>query len=428
MRWPKLSLRVVGGLLTLSGCSANGLTEHEQQILAESVMEEVPPDPSNAWADDPNAAVLGQKFFFDPRFSGPIAIGDDGLNGGYPAGEAGHISCASCHDPAAGGVDHRSRPGSTSLAAGRTGRHTPTVYNAAFQEWLFWDGRKDSLWSQAIGPIESPVEHNYSRLEAVHLVYDKYRAEYEAIFGELPDLSDHDRFPATGLPGSPAWDAMAPEDRTTCNRIYSNIGKAIAAYERLLISRNSEFDQFMRGDTEAMSPAAVRGAKLFVGRAGCINCHSGPAFSDGGFHNIGVPQTGPFVPTEDIGRLGGIEAVRSDDFNRKGLFSDARRGEHLAAMANETPDVTRGSFRTPGLRDITLTAPYMHTGGIESLWDVLEFYRFGGAGAGYAGRQDPLIQPLELSDDDLHDLAAFLEALEGEALPIGLVTPPELPQ
>jgi cytochrome c peroxidase len=290
---------------------------------------------------------------------------------------------------------------------------------------MFWDGRKDSMWSQALGPPEGPVEMNSSRLTVVHFIAAHYRAPYEKVFGPLPDLSDATRFPASGRPGQPSFDGMAPADQMIVNRIYSNFGKAIAAYERRLVDRDSAFDRFMHGDESAISAAAIRGAKLFVGRAACNECHSGPALSDGKFHNHGVPQVGPTVPAIDRGRADGIPQVVSDAFNGAGVFSDAPSGARLVGLSVQPSDL--GAFKTPTLRNLTRTAPYMHTGQLATLWDVVAWYRSAAGSDGFVGMRDPAVQPLRLSDGDLLDLVEFLTTLDGAPLPAALVTAPALP-
>jgi cytochrome c peroxidase len=354
-------LRAKGGgslalALGLLGCEPGVLTSLERQALLELTLRAAPADPTNAVADRPEAVVLGHQLFFDARYSGPLRVGDDGRNGALGAiGERGRVACVSCHDPARGGADWRSG-GGTSLGAGWTGRAAPTVLNAALQPtpWMFWDGRTDSLWSQALGPPEGDVEINSSRLEVAHLLHDRYRAPYEALFGAMPDLSNLLRFPAAGRPGQAAFDGMTPDDQQAIDRIYANFGKAIAAYERKLVDRDSAFDRFMRGDESAMSESAIRGAKLFVGRAACDECHSGPTLGDGKFHNHGVPQTGPAIPREDLGRAAGIPHVKSDRFNAAGRFSDAPMRAHLDTLAATPLDV--GAFKTPTLRNCAHTA------------------------------------------------------------------------
>ncbi|HZX97839.1 MAG TPA: cytochrome c peroxidase [Myxococcales bacterium] len=415
------------GLICAAACGPNGdLTGAERSLLSQFSLGPLPLDPSNAKADDPAAASLGQQFFFDSRFSGPLALGDDGTNGATgPRGAAATVSCSSCHDPAHGGADARSRPSNTSLGSSWTGRNAPTVLNAAYSPWQFWDGRSDSLWSQALGPVESPGEHNFSRLEVAHLIAAVYAAPFQEVFGALPDLSDAQRFPASGKPGNPSWDQMTAQDQSAVNRVFADFGKAIEAYERTLIDRDSPFDRYMAGDEGALSAAAVRGARLFVGRASCNECHRGPNFTDDSFHNTGVPQVGSAaIPAADDGRMAGVSRLLASPFNSKGPYSDSPDAARLPTPALES---ARGAFKTPGLRGVLRTAPYMHTGGFATLRDVVVFYRDGGGASGFSGTKDVTMQPLVLSDADVDDMVAFLGSLSGAPLPAALTIAPRLP-
>jgi cytochrome c peroxidase len=395
----------------------------------------LPVDSSNRYGDSVPAAQLGKRLFFDPGMSGPLGAYNDGVRGGSlgKAGETGKISCASCHDPQQGGADRRSSPPATSLGAGFTSRNSPTIINAAFSPWQHWDGRKDSLWSQVLGPSESAAECNGSRLRTAHYIYANHRQQYEAVFGEMPDLSNTDAFPAEGKPGTAAWDGMTAENQEAANRVFANYGKAIAAYERRLTSlafEPSPFDRYLDGDLDALSPAAIRGAKLFVGRASCNECHSGPAFTNNGFHNIGAPQVGEHVPTVDAGRWDAASLLRDDIFNRSGTFSDDPRAEHLPRAAS---DGDLGRFKTPTLRNVSRTAPYLHDGAYTTLWDMVDHYNFGGGTGSFSGQKDPALVPLLLDDREMGELVAFLEALtDGPPLPTsdfpeGLIAPPPAP-
>jgi cytochrome c peroxidase len=403
------------------------------------------PDTSNAVGDNPMAMALGKKFYFDARFSGAlgpfnIAAGANGALGA--SGDTGKVACASCHDPNTAGVDHRSMPDATSLGAGYTGRNAPTVINAAFSpRWQFWDGRVDSLWSQALGPPEGAVECNSSRLAVVHTIFDHYQADYDAVFPPMPsELASASPFPLSGKPGDMTFDSLLPDQQTTVNKIYANFGKAIAAYERQLISANfqpSSFDAFLADPKGSpMSDGAVRGARLFIGHAGCAECHAGHMFTDSGFHNIGAPQTGEHVNPTDEGRATGVVAFSGSLFNRGNTdFSDDTTDTaYVAALkATAPPNDLMGLFKTPTLRNVSRTAPYMHDGAYHTLWDVVNHYNFGGETGNYAGQKDPAIAPLMLSDTDLSDIVEFLRALEdGPALPSatfpeGLAMPPTLP-
>jgi cytochrome c peroxidase len=235
-----------------------------------------------------------------------------------------------------------------------------------------------------------------------------------------------------------------------------NFAKAIAAYEATLISRDSAFDRFAAEgpDSTLISDAAKRGARLFVGKASCYECHNTPLLSDDQFHNIGVPQVGAAVPTEadcvagavcdcvagtnclPWGAWDGLKKLSSNAFKRTGAFSDAptdtshQRWYDLAALVASkdlSVEAMKGQWRTPGLRDVALTAPYMHNGLYRTLEEVIWHYDGGGAPSGYAGARSVRVKPLGLTDQDVSDLVAFLETLNGAPLPASLVTSPVLP-
>lgn len=249
--------------------------------------------------------------------------------------------------------------------------------------------------------------------------------------------ADLERFPAQGKPKpapteanpSPpdgAWEAMAADDRTIVNQVFANFGKALAAYVRSLVSRDTAFDRYLAGDG-AMSDAAVRGAALFVGKAGCDECHSSPHFSDDEFHNIGVAQTGERVPAMDAGRFADVQALLASPFNSSGAFSDDPDSGRLNGLVNPPAEATRGAFRTANLRGIAQTAPYMHSGQIATLADVVEFYDRGG-GDPAVGTKDSRLVPLGLDDAEKADLVAFLEALSLEPLPAELLEDTSAPE
>lgn len=274
---------------------------------------------------------LGRLLFFDPRLS-----------------KDGSVSCASCHVPSKGFSD----PRQFSLGVGgkQGGRNAPAAMNAAYNHLQFWDGRAGSLEEQALGPIQNPIEMAET-LEGVVKKLKKvkaYRHRFQEVFGE--DVS------ADG------------------------IAKAIAAFERTLISTNSPFDRLIAGDKSALSESAQRGFELFQGKARCVLCHNGPNLTDNKFHNIGVPQTGPLK--EDAGR-----------------YAVTKR------------DSDRGAFKTPSLRSIVLTAPYMHTGGFKTLEEVMDFYNRGGEAV---KGKDPFMTALNLTDQEKKDLGEFLKSLTGD--------------
>jgi cytochrome c peroxidase len=361
----------------------------------------LPPDPSNKVADDPQAVALGQQLFFDVRLSAN-----------------GQVACATCHLPSKDFQDGKP----LGEGVGTTTRRTMPLAGTAYSPWLFWDGRKDSLWAQALGPLESDVEHGGSRAQYAHLIAQSYRAEYEALFGPLPDLSDTTRFPAVAGPvadpaAREAWDRMTPDDREQITRIYANIGKAIAAYERTIMPGPSRFDQYvaalLNSDTAAMRAALtqdeVAGLRLFVGKAQCINCHNGPLFTNNDFHNTGVPVA-PGLP-EDTGRAQGVRQVLADEFNCLSRYSDAAPEDCGELRFAKTDDhALERQFKPPSLRNVAERAPYMHAGQFTSLRQALEHYNQ--APAAPAGHSE--LQPLGLSDQELVQLEAFLRSLSGE--------------
>ncbi|MCS6262843.1 MAG: c-type cytochrome [Nitrospira sp.] len=269
------------------------------------------------------------------------------------------ISCAFCHNPGTGFADPRQT--SIGVGGGVGGRQSPTVYNTGLNHVQFWDGRARSLEEQAIGPIHNPVEmaETHEHVVAKLGKIKGYQQQFKAVFGTDVNLQ--------------------------------GIAEAIAAYERTVLSTNSAFDRYVLGDQKAMDEGAVRGMALFKGKARCILCHNGPNFTDNQFHNLGVPQVGPMK--EDLGRF---------------VVSRAEKD--------------RGAFKTPTLRSITETAPYMHDGAFKTLDEVVEFLDQGG---GSNPNLSPLAKPLNLTAEEKSDLVAFLKALAGEPIPFSM---PKLPK
>jgi cytochrome c peroxidase len=417
-----------------------------------SPLPAIPADSTNAYADNPNAAALGQKFFFDRGYSGPL--GDIGAMVGHlgQVGDVGRVSCNTCHTAQGWFIDRRAAPNSV-LSVGATSpqtHNTPSLVNAAFYTWFNWNGGRDTLWVAGTAPGSA----NGSLLTVAHRIYDAYRDEYNSIFTPpldpalSPTAADATRFPTPvavvppgkpvgtppamqGNPGDATWQAMAPADQQIVLHIVSNFAKAIGAYERLLVSRNAPFDRFVAGDATAISDRAKHGAALFFGKAGCVACHSGPLFSDGLFHNLGEG------PSTDEGRFGAIPNLPKNQFNGGGAFSDdpdAGKAK-LSGLAQDATQV--GSFRTATLRNIAQTAPYMHTGRLSSLADVIDFYDVGGGtiippppvdGGPPTPIKDALLKPLGLTADEKESLVEFLQTLSGDPVPASLTidtsTPP----
>ncbi|MBL0220110.1 MAG: c-type cytochrome [Myxococcales bacterium] len=380
-----------------------------------------PADLTNAYADSAKAAALGQMLFFDKSYAGPLAVGDDGTNGGLGAvGETGKVSCASCHAVGSDGMDdRRSKPNNVSLGTDFGPRNALSVINSAFYTWTNWGGRFDSQWSLSLAVAENAKIMNSSRLAVAHLLYAKYRTEYDAAFPVALDvrLADTTTFAATGKPGQPAFDGLSTTDQAIINGIYVNYGKAIQAYMRTLISRDAAFDRFVAGDDGAISASAVHGFKLFLAD-GCVSCHAGPDFTDNQFHALAVPQTGLHVPASDLGRYTDVAALLTSPFNTSGVYSNNTTTGKLTGLVQD--NAQKGQFRTKSLRNVALSAPYMHAGQHATLDEVITFYDQGGGDPGASGIvKDSRLAPLGLSTQDRADLVAFLQTLSGAPVAAG---------
>jgi cytochrome c peroxidase len=383
-----------------SAAAADGWSAADLRVLASLRLSQLPPpppDPSNAVADTPAAVALGKRLFNDARFS-----------------SNGAVSCASCHDPQKQFQDGLP----LARGVGQGSRRSMPLAGTAYSPWLFWDGRKDSLWSQALGPLEDAVEHGGNRTRYAHLVRSHYRAEYEALFQTLPDLG---RAPLDAGPlGTPeqqqAWAGLDAPTQIAINRVFANIGKAIAAFERTLAPAASRVDRYLEGlvrggltpppQPAVLTPSEVNGLRLFVGKGQCVTCHNGPLLTDQHFHNTGVAPRG--AAHLDRGRASATATVRQDVFNCLGPFSDAKPAQcqELRFMAVNDPAL-EGAFKTPGLRGVGQRAPYMHAGQMASLQDVVQHYKSAPAAA--VGRTERTA--LRLTEQDVRDLVAFLHAL-----------------
>jgi cytochrome c peroxidase len=405
--------------------AGNAVLTADELALAHtfSPLPGVPADPTNAFADDARAATLGQRLYFDPSYSGALAVGTDGGNGALGnVGERGKVACVSCH-ASVSGDDDRTRPNHVSLGTDYGTRNALPVVNSSFNAWTNWGGRFDTQWSLPLAVAENGKIMGSSRLAVAHLLWNKYRADYDAIFPVPLDLAldpaaaDAARFPAAGKPKAAmadpdgAWELMTATDRATVNRIYANFGKALAAYLRKLVSREAPFDRFVTGDASAISVSAQRGFKVFTGKGKCNGCHSGPTFSDGSFHALGVPQTGERVPAIDLGRFNDVTGLLGSAFNSAGGYSDAPDAGKLTGLAQAA--TMRGQFRTSGLRGLGGSAPYMHSGQLATLDAVVAFYDQGGGAVVDGGTLDSLVTPLALTSDERADLVAFLQTLDG---------------
>jgi cytochrome c peroxidase len=363
------------------------------------------PDASNAYEGSGDAIALGRALFHDPGFSAN-----------------GKVSCATCHVADSQFAD--ALPRAQGIGTGK--RRTMPIMGVKGSPFLFWDGRKDSLWSQALGPLEDALEHGSNRVTIARRVASQYASEYETVFGKLPGLES---LPAAASPaGSPAqreaWTRMTESSRMQVNRIFANMGKAIAAFERTIEYGNSRFDRYaaavVSGDAvgqQVFSAQEVRGLRVFITRGQCATCHNGPLLTDHAFHNTGVPSA---AKSPDQGRFEGVRKLMADEFNCLGLYSDARPEQCTELEFLASDDRTQiGSFRTPGLRNVALRPPYMHAGQLTTLEQVIRHYMRAPAAA--AGRSEITARStghaerivIQITEPDVADLVAFLSTLTG---------------
>jgi cytochrome c peroxidase len=480
-------------------------TDEWKRIAALSPLPASPADRTNRYRDLPAAVALGRSFFFDARFSGPAsqvnALGQPSPPARAPLGAPTGVSCATCHDLAHAGIDATSVPGNVSQGAGWTDVNALSIVDNVYNRLWFRNGRADSAWAVSVAVAESATTMNGNRLQTAWVIADTYRDAYDSIFGPdgyplpLPgrsselaamlDSSGHcltpngicpagcrplgpvgcwPRFPLHGKRGrtagcqadSPdepfgdAWDCMDAADQAAVTRVLVNWAKALDAFQATQVSGDTPFDRFVREGvvSTAISSAAKRGARLFVGKAACIDCHSGPLLSDRDFHNVGVPQVGPAVPRiEDcpagaacdcvagvnclpFGAWDGLGKLANNGFLRNSEFSDDRadtsRTDELTradARSSAPTDLLKGAWRTPSLRNVAATAPYMHDGLYATLAEVVAHYARGGSATDGVGTRAVDIRPLGLTPDEQNDLVAFLLTLTTDK-PAGGPPPP----
>jgi cytochrome c peroxidase len=364
--------------------------------LSLASLEPLAADPSNRFGDDPRAAALGEQLFFDTRLSGN-----------------GKVSCATCHVPS-----HEFQDG-TPLARGvsTTARRTMPIAGTAHGPWFFWDGRTDSQWAQALGPLESAVEHGGTRTQYARVVGAHYREAYEAVFGALPSL---DGLPAQAGPVADttwraAWSRIPAARQGEVSRLYANIGKAIAAYERRIALPSTRFDRYVAAElgfrahdsASTLNADEIAGLKLFVGKASCVNCHNGPRFTDDHFHNTGVAASA-LVAAIDSGRAVGVRQALAGEFACTSPYSDATPDDcaELRFATTEGEELVR-AYKTPSLRGVADRAPYMHAGQLATLSDVVAHYDR--APKSPAGHSE--LKPLKLSAKERRQIEAFLGTL-----------------
>lgn len=388
-----------------------------------------PPDPTNRVAASPAAARLGQALFFDGRLS-----------------SNGAVSCATCHRPEHAFTDGLTR--AIGIEKGR--RHTPTLLNVSYHRWLTWDGRADSLWMQALDPLEDPTEMGTTRADLARIIAsdEGLRGAYGDVFGPLPEWlveAATEGAPASARPArrgeaedSPVvvrWAQLEPEHRVEIDSVFVNAGKAIAAYQRLLVRGNSPLDRFVEGLLDrdpaklgVLSPAAQRGLLIFMGKGSCTLCHNGPNFSDGEFHNNALPTLHGGEPL-DAGRYDGAAVLLASEFHAAGPHSDEASGPAAQAIRGlRQSSETWGEFRTPSLRNLAGRAPFMHQGQMADLDAVLDFYSELTEATGRSHHQEQILRPLRLTLDEKAELRAFLDSLNGEPLRETLLKPPSSPR
>ena len=383
--------------LLVCGCGKPDFSDSEKSTIASLSLSALPPlgeDTTNRYADMPAAAALGSTLFFDQSMSGD-----------------GTVSCSTCHK-----LDRQFQDDlPQAVAIGQGNRRTMPLAGVARDPWFFWDGRRDSLWAQALTPLEDPREHAGNRTAYAHYIKARFGERYERIFGPLPDFSG---MPANAGPlGSDAektaWNAMSEVQRDEVNRVFTNIGKAIAAFERSIEPRQTRFDRFAIAvsigkpmEDATFTGQEIQGLKLFIGKANCVTCHNGPRFTDNDFHNTGVPPVEGFPA--DRGRVVGITQVAADPFNCFGRYRDGGEeacGE-LRFMRTGGPELVR-AYKTPSLRGAAGRAPYMHAGQFASLEEVVAHYAR--APASVEGENE--VHPVRLSERERAALVAFLKTL-----------------
>jgi cytochrome c peroxidase len=354
-------------------------------------------DPTNRFSGHSGAIDLGRALFFSPRLSAD-----------------GSLSCAQCHQPERAFTDGRV----TSMGRRTLTRNAPTLLGVSQHRWYYWDGRRDSLWSQALTPIETRSEMGAVRTDVVRLISEDptWGPRFRQLRGIDTRFDDDARFPRGAGPfGDPnqrrKWERMTREDRRAINAAFADVGKLIAAFEETLQPEPTRFDRFVTAlarDRDSagrlLSAAEQRGLALFMdhSKTQCLRCHNGPLFTNYGFHAIGSD-----VGMLDQGFALGMQAARVDPFNCAGEFSDDRRRCASRLAGELDPDHYAGAFKVPTLRNLRATAPYFHDGRFATLEEVLAFYQ----SPPDSGSRSLEIAPLGLDDEETSALLAFLGAL-----------------
>lgn len=392
-----VGLVVAGAVAGYFYLNNNGLTEAELETartLSLTTLPVLPADPSNAVADNPAAIRLGKALFSEVGLS-----------------SNGEVACVTCH------LEERQFQDDLPLSkgVGTTDRRAMPLRGVGYALWLFWDGRKDSLWAQAIGPLESAVEHGFTRSQVADFIAANYNEPYEALFGPLPMLPQTQAASPLGDEAQQAaWAALSPEQQDQINRVFSNTGKALAAFQRTLMPLENRFDRFVAAqiigeqpdENAALTPQEIQGFKIFAGKGECVNCHNGPRLTDEFFHNTGVSS--PQDAVTDFGRLVAIEQVQNDEFNCLGPYSDADPAQCGTLRFMSTNEhLFERAYKSPSLRGVAGRPPYMHAGQIATLALVVEHYNR--AMPSVSGHSE--LAPLGLSTAEKAALVAFLKTL-----------------
>ena len=324
-------------------------------------------DPSNRVSGKREAIALGGKLFFEPRISG-----------------TGSVLCATCHVPFRAFQDGRPR----AFGLKDVERNTIAVVNTRFYRWYGWDGANDNLWSQSIRPLLDEREMRSSAQKVAQVMRTLFAADYEAAFGRKLPADDEE--------------------------VLVDAGKALAAYQETLVSERTAFDDFRdalaNNKPHDYPVEAQRGLRIFIGKGNCSTCHFGPHFTNGEFADTGVPFfTGP--GRVDPGRHTGIRKLKESPYNLLGRYSDDPARSTAAGTKHvELQHRNFGEWRVPGLRNVALTAPYMHNGSLATLRDVVKHYSELKEDRLHADGER-ILKPLKLTPGEIDDLVAFLESL-----------------
>jgi cytochrome c peroxidase len=379
---PLLALTLVGLLTGACGSEEIFPSFDELALLQElhTLTKRPPVDSTNRFADDSRAAELGLALFNDKKLSG-----------------CGTVACASCHGGEGKTVD-------TAFAEGcdghLTGRNPPTTLNADYNRWFMWDGRADRLWNQAILPLTNPYEMNSNADIVRARLTEAYASSYQDIFGKTP------------------------EETVDGNEVLANVGKLMQAYERKINRTNAPFDEDVRrfiatvdvSQAQVEADPAFLGLKTYFRKGQCIVCHKGATMSDNLFHNIGVKDS----TASAAGQYVAMQPMLDWPFNAAGRYSDNRTGLDATRLSAVHLDLQNkrtemeGAYKTPTLRNIALTGPYMHTGELATLGDVVDFYDKGGEATGaFTGVKTSTIVELKLTTEERQSLIHLLESMTG---------------